>query len=102
MEIIKVMSEQMQEELEDAEHYSRMALEWKDECPEAADLFSKLSHDEVEHSDRLHDLAVRKIRQLRSEGRNPTQEMQGVYDYLHERYIKMAEKVADLQRLYNH
>lgn len=100
MEIIKTISKLVREELADAEKYARLALEYKESDPDAARAFFDLSKAEMEHQDRLHAVVVREIEKAKSAGRSPTQEMQWVYNYLHEEQIECAEKVMDLQKMY--
>ena len=46
MKIIKCIAEKIEEELHDADAYIEMAMRWKDEQPEAANMFYELSETE--------------------------------------------------------
>ena len=100
MIIIDLLADMMADELDDAEEYAREALRWKDTCPEEANLFFELSKEEIRHSDRLHDLAVRDIDRAKSAGKAATPEMLAKYNAKHDKRIRKAEKVLDLQKLY--
>lgn len=100
MMIIDLLADLMVDELGDAEEYAREALRWKDTCPDEANLFFELSKEEVRHSDRLHDLAVREIDRAKSAGKAATPEMMARYNAKHDKQIRKAEKVLDLQKMY--
>lgn len=100
MRIIKLLTEQISEELDDAEHYANLANLWKDRAPEAAAVFLQLSREEMQHQSKLHDAAVQQINKAKAAGKMPTPEMQGVYDYLHERNIEHAARIVAIQKLY--
>lgn len=100
MEIIELLSDHIEDELEDACNYARLALEYKDKDQDVAKLFWDLSNEEIGHMDRLHKAVVTKIDQYRREhGEAPTG-MTALYDYLHRRQMDKAGKVAALQGRY--
>lgn len=97
---IKMLMEHIEEELNDACTYIGLALEYKETDPALANLFHKLSQEEVTHMEALHSAVVKRIdtyKQLKGE---PPEAMMAVYEYLHKRDIAKAEKVATLQNLY--
>lgn len=100
MKIIKLLSEKIECELEDAHDYAALALEYRENCPETAALFCKLSSEEMTHMEALHKEVVRHIEQYRKTHDALPANMKAVYDYLHERQIKKAEKVGVLQGMY--
>lgn len=100
MKMIELLSEHIEDELEDACTYIGLALEYKETDPALANLFYKLSQEEVTHMEALHSAVVKRIdtyKQLKGE---PPEAMMAVYEYLHKRDIAKAEKVATLQNLY--
>ena len=101
MKIIKVMSEKIKDELKDAEAYIDLAMEWKKEQPEAAELFAALSKEEIGHMDRLHSEVTQLINQYRQREGDPPAGMMALYDYLHEQQIEMAMKVKVKQAMYS-
>ena len=54
MTIIKTLSEHIEEELQDADTYIELALKWKTEQPDTAELFYELSTEEIGHMNKLH------------------------------------------------
>ena len=102
MKVIRLLSDHIEDELEDAETYAKLAIEYKDTDPEMAALFFKLSNDEMTHKELLHKNVVAHIMDYRREHGEPPAAMQAVYDHLHKRFIDKAEKIANLQMMYKH
>lgn len=100
MKLIKCLSELIEEEIEDAEHYIDLASKWKEDYPDTADLFYELSLEEMGHMEKLHGEVVELIEEYRKEKGDPPKEMMFVYDYLHKRHIDKASKVKSKQALY--
>jgi len=100
MKIIQKLSDQIAEEISDAESYARCALKHKDDYPELSRLYNLLSSDEMGHADRLHKAAVEIIEEHKKTVGPPPPAMQAVYDYLHEKQIEKAAEVRNLQAMY--
>ena len=100
MKIIKVISEKIAEEINDADAYINLATEWKAEQPEAAKLFSELSTQEVRHADMLHEVVVKLISEYRETNGEPPAAMLALYDYLHGQQIENAMRVKVKQGMY--
>lgn len=100
MPILDLLADMMVDEMGDAQAYARDALRWKDTCPDAAALFFELSKEEVRHSDRLHEMAVREMDRARNAGKAATPEALARYRAKHDKWIDGAEKVLTLQKLY--
>ena len=100
MKIIKCLSEKIEEELEDASAYIDLAMRWKQEQPEAADLFHELSKEEMGHVDKLHTMVAKLITDYRNKMGDPPREMQTLYDYLHEKHISKATQIRVKQGMY--
>lgn len=96
MEIIKQISEKIDEELHDAEKYIKCAYKVDEDYPQVADVYYKLSLEEMNHVTMLHDVVVRIINDYKQRNEVP-KEMQLLYDYLHERQIKWAAKIKAKQ-----
>lgn len=100
MKIITDLSEQIEEEIADAEKYIRCALRYKDELPDLAQIYARLSDDELEHMQRLHSAVAVIIQNYRKENGDPPAPMLDVYDYLHQRHINAAADVKAMQDLF--
>ena len=100
MQIINTLHEHIDEELQDACEYAKMALEYKDTMHSVADTFYQLSKDEMGHAMTLHSEVVRIIEDYREEHGDPPADMLAVYNYLHKREIDKSEKIKRLQAFY--
>ena len=100
MKIIKVISEKIKEELNDAEAYIDLATEWKREQPEAADVLAELSAEEMGHVNKLHTQVTELISRYRETNGEPPAGMMAVYDYLHEEQIGHAMRIKVKQTMY--
>lgn len=100
MKIIELLSEHIEDELEDACAYAKLALEYKDTDPETAALFHKLSQEEMTHMDALHKRVVASIDTYKKLKGEPPEGMKALYDFMHKREIAQAEKVTTLQGMF--
>ena len=100
MVIIQELSEQIEEELEDACNYIDKALHTVDKDKATADLYAQLSAEEMGHVDKLHNRVVAVIDQYRKEHGPSPAEMQWRYGYLHNRHISKATRIKVKQALY--
>jgi rubrerythrin len=93
MKIIKTISEMIEDELEGAEEYAKLAVEWKHQNPMLAKVFYDISNQEMTHVNLLHGEVVKLIEQHRKEKGEPPAAMLAVYEYMHGRHIEEANKV---------
>lgn len=100
MKIIKCLSELIEEELNDSQKYVDLALRWKQDDPEVADLFYELSVAEMGHMDKLHTMVAKIIEEYRADNGEPPKEMMTLYEYLHEKHIAHAMEVKVKQGMY--
>lgn len=100
MKIVKLIEEHISEEIHDMKEYAKMAVEYKDECPELAELFYSLSGEEKRHVDLLHERAASEIEKYRKTHGEPPAEMRAVYDYIHCKNIKKMEKAERYREMY--
>lgn len=100
MKLIQLLSEKIEEELEDACSYIDDAFAYKEEDHSTADVLYQLSLEEIGHANKLHERVVAVISEYRSKNGDPPPEMQWRYNYFHKRYIKKAREIKIKQALY--
>lgn len=100
MKIIQCLTDKIHEELADAKAYEKLALRYKEEYPDVARLFDKLSGEEMEHMVALHNAAAYMISDYRKEHGEPPADMMTLYNYLHEKEIESAAEVKRLQAMF--
>ena len=95
MKIIEKLSEYIDEEISDAMKYAKCALTYKDENPMLAEMFIRLSEEEMKHMMTLHNQVVNIIEDYKRKNGEPPETMKAVYEILHKRHIdKAAEAKA--------
>lgn len=100
MRIIQTVTERIEEELDDAEHYAKLAIENKERHPSLAHVFYELSLQEMNHMNMLHGEVTKLIEQHRREHGEPPAAMSAVYEYVHKRNIEEAKEVKMYQAQY--
>ena len=97
MQLIKKLCGFIEDEIDGARCYAKMALELKDSRPEMARRFYNRSLAEMQHADDMHADVVEIIEEYKRKHGDPPREMQALYDYLHEQHIEDALEVKVLQ-----
>ena len=100
MKMIEMLTDYIDEELDDAYKYIKKANEFKDSDPEIASMFYKLSNDEMTHMDMLHKRVVETIMAYKRQNGAPPAAMEEAYNLLHKRHMAKGEKVTSLQNMY--
>lgn len=100
MKIIKNLVEDIREELEGAEHYAKLATQYKDEDRELADVYAKLANVELEHVDALHGQAVRMIKAQKASGVETPASMQAVWDWEHGKMVDTTARIKTMLSMY--
>lgn len=101
MKVIKCLVEDIAEELEGAEHYAKLATQYKDEDRELADTYAKLSGVELEHVSALHGQVVRVIKAWKAtSGQETPAAMAVIWDYEHQRAVDKSAKIKILLDMY--
>lgn len=101
MKEISLLMDRIDDELEGAHAYAALALEYKTQDPAVADLFSRLSDEEMGHMRSLHKAVERLIEGYRRQKGEPPAAMLAVYQHLHKKAIARAEQVGVLQSMYS-
>ena len=96
MEEIKMLAENIREELEDAEKYAKCAAKYKDTDRELSSTFYTLAGEELGHMEKLHAQAARIIKAYKDKGHEAPAAMQAIWDWEHE---KMIEHTAHVRHL---
>ena len=100
MQIIKCLSEHIEEELHDADTYIELAEKWKKEQPNTAKLFYELSTEEMKHVDKLHQHVTELIQAYKQEHGEPPKGMMELYSYLHEKHVAQAMRIRVKQGMF--
>lgn len=100
MKEIKLLVENIREEQNDAEKYAKLALLWKEKDQRLGDMFAQLAKEELTHSARLHEQAVRLIKEQTNAGIKPPEAMQAVWDWEHERMVEEEAEVRAMLEMY--
>ena len=100
MKLIEQLSERIEEEIQDAAFYAKMAVEYKENHPGLAEALIGISQDEMGHMSTLHDEVVRIIEKYRKEHGDPPADMLAIYNYLHNKHIEKAKDAKMLQAMY--
>ena len=100
MKIIKELVENINEELEDAEKYARLAVMYKGEDSRLADTYIRLANEELNHSELLHGQAVRLIEAHRAAGNTAPPVMMAIWEWEHKKSIDHKTKVKALIEMY--
>ena len=100
MKIIEILSDLINEEICDAEHYAKLALEYKETYPDTSSLFNTLSHDELKHMESLHTAVTKIINSIPEKDDDRTEAMKIAYDILHRKAIEETKEVYILQNMY--
>lgn len=100
MIIIQELSEMIEEEIEDASKYAKCAITNKDSNSALADVFYKLSNEELNHASMLHSQVVAIIDAYRKTNGEPPEPMLTLYEVFHKKHIANTAMVKGILSLY--
>lgn len=100
MKIIKHIVEDMREEMEGAEHYAKLATQYKDEDRTLSDNYAKMAEAELGHVNALHDQAVRLIKDQKAAGVETPASMQAVWDWEHGKMVDTVARIKTMLNMY--
>lgn len=99
MKIIKLLAEQMKEELAGAKEYAMLATEFKTENPTLAASYSKMAQDELAHANILHTEAVKAIEKQKTVAPPPAIMLE-LWNIEHRYYVEHAATTKAMLDLY--
>ena len=100
MQIIQELSDYIEEEINDAIKYAKMAIEYKEKYPVLADTVSKISDEEIKHMTMLHGQVTNIIAEYRKKHGEPPEAMMMLYDIVHKKHIEHAAEARAYQSLF--
>ena len=100
MEIIQELSDYIEEEINDAIKYAKMAIARRDEYPLLAEAVYKISDEEIKHMGILHGQVAAIIADYRKKNGEPPEPMQVLYNVLHRKHIEHAAEAKAYQSLF--
>lgn len=95
-----MIADDIKDELNGAEHYAKLATQYKLEDKALADTYANMAMAELEHVDKLHTQAARVIKESRAAGATPPAGMMEVWDFEHRRHIDSVAKIKMLLEMY--
>lgn len=96
MRRIKMIVDDIHEELEGALHYAECFVQANsDGDPALAERFRSMSEGELRHASILHSRAVDEISKL-EQHYHPTNEMKDAWDKAHREYIRKHERIEEM------
>ncbi len=87
-------------EIRDAKRYAKLALECRDTDRDLADLYYRLSGEELDHANRLHVQVARLLDTQQRIGTNGVDVNKAIYERLRKRDVENIAEVGVLQALY--
>ncbi len=100
MEMLKLFSCFINEELEDIEKYAKQAIKWKDRKSDIAEGFVNLSKQEAAHYQSLHDMVIKLIKYAADAGEGLTNGEMAVYEFLKDTETEKYLKGKEYQEIY--
>lgn len=100
MNVMTLLMERIDDELQDACDYAKLALEYRATDPETASLFARLSGEETTHATALHDCVLGHMEAYRQKDLEVPVAIMAVYEYSHDQQIEKAERVKRYQSMY--
>ena len=100
MKLIADIVKDIREELEGAEHYAKLATEYKEENHALADTYATMAAQELNHVEMLHAQVVKIIQAYRDEHGAPPEAMMAVWNWEHESMVDKTAKIRALLDMY--
>lgn len=100
MKTIAIIADDIRDELEGAEHYAKLATQYKMTDKALADTYFAIASQELAHVESFHAQVARIIKDERAAGHEPPPGMMDVWNFEHERHIDSVAKIKMLLEQY--
>ena len=100
MKLIEELCDNINEEIDDAIKYTKLAISIKEEYPTVADAISKIAEEEMKHMSILHTGVVTIIEDYRKKNGEPPEAMMMLYNIMHRKQIEHAAEAKAYQTIY--
>lgn len=100
MKIIKIIVEQIDEEVCGAEEYAKCATKYKVEDKALADMYFEMANQELMHVDKLHAQVVRYIQQHKASGKETPVGMKELWEWQHAKIIDNVARIKVMLDMY--
>ena len=100
MKIIQELCDNIDEEIDDAIKYAKMALEYENDYPALAEAVSKIAEEEMKHMSILHTQAIAIIEAYKKKNGEPPEAMRMLYDIMHRKQIEHAAEARAYMSMY--
>lgn len=100
MKLIADIVKDIREELEGAEHYAKLATEFKADNHGLADTYATMASQELNHVEMLHVQVVKIIQLYREEHGAPPEAMMAVWNWEHDGMVDKTARVKVLLDMY--
>lgn len=93
MDELKMLIEDMWEELHDCDKYAKRAFKYKDKNKAMSEAFAQTAREEYTHFERLHEMAIKCINSMRDEHGDIPAYVHTVWDWECEKLLDRAVHV---------
>ena len=100
MKIIKIIVEQIEDEVNASEDYAKLATQYKTEDKALADMYFEIANQELMHVDKLHSQVVRYIQQQKASGKETPVGMKELWDWQHAKIIDNVARIKVMLDMY--
>lgn len=100
MRLVKMLAEQIEDELDGACEYAYQAIEQKSADRSLSRLYYSMAKTELEHAMALHSVATDEIAKAEKSGAKPTKEMVETWEKSHREMVDKATKVKSYLAMY--
>ena len=100
MKLIQELCDNIDEEINDAIKYAKMAIEYEDDYPALAETVYKISEEEMKHMSMLHGQVTAIIDAYRKKNGEPPEAMKMLYEIMHRKHIEHAAEARAYISMY--